>query len=160
MTFSSRFKSIFSSSSSTNTSRSNSPTGIPPYEDSRGRLHQRTRSPTVSSAYANEVASFSDLDWMLSASPTATLTESDTSVANASRRGSSGEPRTKKKRRPVSMFAPRQFARSASAESRDRRAAASPVWESHRNRSANPFAFISYVPGRRAYSMPSMTPFF
>lgn len=113
MTLSSRIKAFFSRSPSSKSSRSDSPSSPSPVEPSfRSLLRKRKRTSTVSSSYAQGISGLDHpLDWMMHVSPTATLTESDTTnlppVAyhSTSPIGLSAEGSRKKKKRPVSMFA-------------------------------------------------------
>ncbi|KAJ3528652.1 hypothetical protein NMY22_g9325 [Coprinellus aureogranulatus] len=99
---------------------------------------RRLSSSSVSSAYAEIVAPFNDLDWMMNVSPTATLTESDTAPHSPSLPQASQQ--AKKKRRPVSMFA------SLSSPLRQSSADYRAQWENRRRSVTLPFPVLA-VPG-------------
>ncbi|KAJ3548034.1 hypothetical protein NMY22_g1419 [Coprinellus aureogranulatus] len=101
---------------------------------------RRLSSGSVSSAYAEIVAPFNDLDWMMNVSPTATLTESDTAPHTPSLPQASQQ--AKKKRRPVSMFA--SLGSPLRQSSADYRA----QWENRRRSVTLPFPVLA-VPGVR-----------
>ncbi|TEB33431.1 hypothetical protein FA13DRAFT_153480 [Coprinellus micaceus] len=108
MPFVQRIKSLFSRRSSSRTSsRSSTPSSEAPSPE----RHGRSRSATVSSAYAAGIPDPSldygndNWDWMLHASPTATLTESDTHTGPPSPTVPESTTQGKKKRRPTSMLA-------------------------------------------------------
>jgi hypothetical protein len=148
--FTRRLKSLFSRSGSRKSSRSNSASSTPASTPASSPPSSQRNSAASCDVYASELAS------LLSASPTATLTENDWEALEAHEFGANSratdfpDPESRRRRRPVSMFA------SLSPQAQERTHLASV----RRNSSvfAGQFIMIPRIPGVRIPSVQSIIP--